>query len=399
MTTSSLFRKINIIGWEDIEPLILSCLIAKLPLCLIGRHGTNKTEGCEVIAKSLLGENSTFQLYDVSLLQVDDLMGFPNPNSIKEGKIDFVSTPLSIFGKNAVCFDEANRGAVTTGKCMEILRTRKVMGIVLKTLEYVFITINPPQEYGAEFFNDALASRLFYVRVPELECKQLKELLTLKKTDIKKAQNNFKKIIRDAELSLINFDPKIELKIIDPLLSLVGSVRNSGVIYSARQVKGFLSLAKSFICLKNQGINFSKPDTAILTDLFLGTVPEVQGVTARQVSETDIFNLAIINLKEINFKQNLTKKSKFELFENPINTMEWVLQIKEEIEKLKKEDLLIAWNILHEKEFLEKIFIKSLFISRFSEIALENIKPEERFDYDLLLKIVKDCAHKLEKDI
>jgi len=60
-----LFDQIGIHGWDGIEPLILSAVLADLSVLFIGDVGSNKTEGSRLIAKAILGSNIEFRSYEV----------------------------------------------------------------------------------------------------------------------------------------------------------------------------------------------------------------------------------------------------------------------------------------------------------------------------------------------
>ena len=95
---SNCFNDLGIFGWGDIEPVILSAIIADKSILLIGDHGSNKTEACEVISKAILGSNIEFRHYEVPHLNFDDLIGYTNPKKLATGKLEFIETPISIWG-------------------------------------------------------------------------------------------------------------------------------------------------------------------------------------------------------------------------------------------------------------------------------------------------------------
>jgi hypothetical protein len=58
-----LFDHIDIFGWGEIEPLILSAALSDLSILFIGDIGSNKTEGSKAIAKALLRPSIEFRNY------------------------------------------------------------------------------------------------------------------------------------------------------------------------------------------------------------------------------------------------------------------------------------------------------------------------------------------------
>jgi MoxR-like ATPase len=78
---------------ESIEPVILAALIQQDPLLLIGPHGTGKSYLLNRLAASLRLQH---RHYNASLLNFDDLVGYPLPNG--SGGLDYIQTPASICG-------------------------------------------------------------------------------------------------------------------------------------------------------------------------------------------------------------------------------------------------------------------------------------------------------------
>ncbi|PYU91198.1 MAG: hypothetical protein DMG08_15890, partial [Acidobacteria bacterium] len=100
----SLLAALGIIGMEPIEPVILGALIGGEPLLLVGPHGTGKSYLLTRISAALGLE---LRHYNASLLNYDDLVGYPLPNG--RGGLEFIQTPASIWGANAVFIDEISR--------------------------------------------------------------------------------------------------------------------------------------------------------------------------------------------------------------------------------------------------------------------------------------------------
>src|SRR5207249_11719946 len=110
--------------------------------------------------------------YNASLLNYDDLVGYPLPNG--RGGLEFIQTPASIWGANAVFIDEISRCRPDLqNKLFPIIHERRVQGILLDRLLYRWSAMNPPSgdEAGAEepFYrgseplDPALADRFAFV--------------------------------------------------------------------------------------------------------------------------------------------------------------------------------------------------------------------------------------------
>ena len=100
----SILSGLGLYGLATIEPIILAALTTEEPLLLIGPHGTGKSLLLTRIAEAL---GLDFRHYNASLLNFDDLVGFPLPG--KDGSLEYVRTPAAIWGAGAVIFDEISR--------------------------------------------------------------------------------------------------------------------------------------------------------------------------------------------------------------------------------------------------------------------------------------------------
>lgn len=163
-------ERLGLIGLSTIEPPLLAALVTGSPLLLIGAHGTAKSLLLTRIAAALELE---FRHYNASLLNFDDLVGFPLPG--KDGTLQYVHTPASIWGASAVIFDEVSRCRPDIqNKLFPIIHERRVQGILLHDLRYRWAAMNPPAAddddngyVGSEPLDAALADRfVFIVEMP-----------------------------------------------------------------------------------------------------------------------------------------------------------------------------------------------------------------------------------------
>jgi len=159
-------ERLGLIGLSTIEPPLLAALVTGSPLLLIGAHGTAKSLLLTRIAAALELE---FRHYNSSLLNFDDLVGFPLPG--KDGTLQYVHTPASIWGASAVIFDEVSRcRPEIQNKLFPIIHERRVQGILLNELRYRWAAMNPPAAedddngyVGSEPLDAALADRFVFV--------------------------------------------------------------------------------------------------------------------------------------------------------------------------------------------------------------------------------------------
>ncbi len=163
---TGLLRRLGIVGMDRLEAPVLASLATRAPLLLIGPHGTAKTLLLTRIADAL---GLTFRHYNASLLNFDDLVGYPLPG--KDGSLEYVRTPASIWGAGAVLFDEVSRCRPDMqNKLFPLVHERRVQGIALEGLEHRWAAMNPPpgdddeEGYaGCEPLDPALADRFAFV--------------------------------------------------------------------------------------------------------------------------------------------------------------------------------------------------------------------------------------------
>ena len=135
-----LFDQLGVVGFSSIEAPLLAALATDSPLLLIGPHGTAKSLLLNKIAEAL---DLSFRHYNASLLNFDDLVGFPLPSA--DGTLQYVKTPAAIWGAGAVIFDEISRCRPDIqNKLFPIIHERKVQGLPLVGLQYRWAAMNPP---------------------------------------------------------------------------------------------------------------------------------------------------------------------------------------------------------------------------------------------------------------
>lgn len=180
---NNLLRELGVVGLGELEPVILAALVTEEPLLLIGAHGTGKSLLLTRISEALGLE---FRHYNASLLNFDDLIGFPLPTP--GGSLEYIRTPASIWGAEAVIFDEISRCRPDMqNKLFPVVHERKVQGIPLEGLRYRWAAMNPPlsgdddEGYtGSEPLDPALADRFaFVVTMPGWEAYKEEEQLAV----------------------------------------------------------------------------------------------------------------------------------------------------------------------------------------------------------------------------
>lgn len=168
---SKLFEDFEIYGIPDSdETCILASLLTGEPALLVGPPGTAKTEIIYMIG-SAFKESSRrknpnnsekwfrFNVYDTSKINFEDLIGWPNPNALKDGRIDFIQSPTTIWDKDLIGLDELNRCAEDRqANLFEVIRNRTCMGSPTK-VKFIFSAINPFGDAGTNNLSSAIIDR------------------------------------------------------------------------------------------------------------------------------------------------------------------------------------------------------------------------------------------------
>jgi MoxR-like ATPase len=170
----SILTGLGVIGMQSIEPVLLGALFGGEPLLLIGPHGTGKSF---LLARLCQALSLEWRHYNASMLNFDDLVGFPLPDG--NGGLQYIQTPSSIWGAEAVFVDEISRCRPDLqNKLFPIVHERRVQGIALERLVYRWSAMNPPPSedsdesayLGSEPLDAALADRFaFVIEMPAWE--------------------------------------------------------------------------------------------------------------------------------------------------------------------------------------------------------------------------------------
>jgi hypothetical protein len=283
---SMYFHKLGIFGWGEIEPVILSAIIADKSILFIGDHGANKTEACEVISRAILGDSIKFRHYEVPHLNFDDLLGYTNPKKLASGKLEFVETPISIWGAQAALFDEINKvNPFVQGKLHEIIRTKKIMGLETE-LQICFSAVNPPVKYQTSFMDLPLASRFCMVQVPsftEFEDKIQSQILNKGKTNgcikLRRVMGRAKKHIN--EIDSVEINPIV--------MKIMKDLKTAKVNFSGRQAR---DLKRMFVACKTlSGVSSITFDTDTLTAITMSNIPEVNSVCRSDAEPQQVYGI------------------------------------------------------------------------------------------------------------
>jgi len=187
---SRILDEIGVFGYKiDEENRILAGLVTGDPQLFIGRHGSAKTMLAEQIARALYFDHTEveehtnengkitkkkvpylpFVAYDASKAAFEDVIGFPNPKDLQQGKMSFVPGPVSVWNKKFVFIDEINRAeADMQSKWLEVVRSKRIMGYETP-ITFVWSAMNPKGYEGANDLDEALVGRFAnFIYVPDV---------------------------------------------------------------------------------------------------------------------------------------------------------------------------------------------------------------------------------------
>ena len=168
---TKIFEDFNIYGVPDSdETCILASVFSGEPTLFIGPPGTAKTEIIYMIGSAFRELSKKefpddpskwfeFNVYDTSKLNFEDLIGWPDPRAMKEGRVAFIPSPTTIFDKQLIGLDELNRCAEDRqANLFEVIRNRTCMGAPTR-VKMIFSAINPFGDVGTNNLSAAIIDR------------------------------------------------------------------------------------------------------------------------------------------------------------------------------------------------------------------------------------------------
>ncbi len=384
-------EKIGIYGMKNLENAILAGLVTGDPVLLIGTHGTAKTLLCRKLAEAL---DLNFFAYDASKALFEDLIGFPNPETISKGKVEYVPTSISIWDKEFILIDEISRArAEMQNKWLEIIRGRQVMGLKAEKLKYIFAAMNPPTYSGANPLDEALAGRFaFIIKVPkadEMKADDIKKIINNKtKEDGPNLKNNYEKSLNEEEkIEFLNFLENAKEKYTEISDKLNGKIDD----YLTR----FLFLGKSKgVTLDSRRLNMIKRNILAYLSVFLIQNKEYEG---KELKEFDEKIFEAVNFSMPFEASNIEMSNSYLKFIHEISM--------DSIKCTVKNDFLNIKNIENTKKITQSTidknyqFIKLEITKLIGEIKSKN-NIEKKPDFMNILKILvkRICAGEIKFD-
>jgi len=152
-----ILEQLGIYGWkEEDENLVMASLLTGDPILLIGNHGCAKTHAANKVAEAL---DRKSLVYDASKAMFEDVLGYPNVEKLKQGVVEYVPSPVTVWDKELILIDELNRAIPELqSKWLEIIRSRKIMGFPTQ-VKWVWAAMNPMSYSATNALDEALIGR------------------------------------------------------------------------------------------------------------------------------------------------------------------------------------------------------------------------------------------------
>ena len=133
-------QALGVYGYEAVEPIVLAALVTEDPLLLIGKAGTGKTYLLNSLSEALGLEH---RHYNASLINFDDLVGFPYPNN-DCSEIRYLETPATVWQAESVLIDEISRcKPEQQNRLFSLVHERRIQGLAMPALRYRWAALNP----------------------------------------------------------------------------------------------------------------------------------------------------------------------------------------------------------------------------------------------------------------
>ena len=266
--------KCGLIGWHKIEAIILSAIVARKPILLVGPPGVAKTDSASRISRAVQGAKCSFKSYDTPALDASDLLGVFNPASLAKGEIDFIQTPLSVWGATSILLDEINCcSPLVAAKLHELIRQQEVMGLPTN-VELVWAAINPPAQYQTNFMSIPLASRFVTLDVPSLADLSDEDLAKIMVSDLNKKPPKYTKKIKAARNVVLSERTTTSVqKVVTTILRQLKQSNDTIKSLEGRTAKYMYELICGFIAVKSVFKNIHLDDA--LVKLVISLIPEM----------------------------------------------------------------------------------------------------------------------------
>lgn len=153
-----------LVGWNDLEPVIVGCVSCGHNLMFLGKHGCGKSSLARFLSNAF-GDSEKFTIYHCDKENLISAVGIPDAEALKKGRVSYATHDRSVFNADVILLDELPR-APKDGQNMwlEILEEKTIFGIPLR-YKYLIATGND-ETYKANYRLDAALLDRFYAVIP-----------------------------------------------------------------------------------------------------------------------------------------------------------------------------------------------------------------------------------------
>ncbi len=203
-------------GWEHLEAVVLATVATGQNPLILGKHGAGKSSLVRFLNDALNTDGKMrFRRYSMDKENVTSMIGIPNVEDLKAGKMTFAKHERSIFNADVILLDEITRAPKESQNLvLEILEEKTCFGMPLG-YKYAIGTANDETYQGAFKMDAALLDRFFVVIPSPTTCDEKRQFgpeeikllinLNMGTRDTKKYNPTLRKIIIDIQNAYKDF--------------------------------------------------------------------------------------------------------------------------------------------------------------------------------------------------
>lgn len=211
---SKLVLKKAVHGYDEVEPILLSCLSRRLPICIQGKHGLGKTTLGRLMAETIAPNHNGFRYFSCDKANLVILAGIPNMELSKQtGSIEFTPSNISVWDADVILADElprANKEA--QNYWLEIVENQTLFGKPISHNRFMFIATGNDHTYTGSFkFDLALKSRFYaWIPAPDFDTVESNEVVAMIRMNRDRKSNNLNGVAAELRAKIEAINTKYE---------------------------------------------------------------------------------------------------------------------------------------------------------------------------------------------